>query len=252
MPPQQFPKEAAAPQQQPCLGLDGPAQLIQRSGAQCPSPALPGSLPGPVGSCVTWGLRQSCVARTAPGDGWQTEGHRLPGDPSLPVQLPLLRSAFPVSCGRAAIGGCYGPSEGRRGCGAAELCLGTSGTVETLIPFQINSPYFPTTPATQPVSQKPRSGVEFLSISGGASCGGASHPELQTSQHKTEVGAPGAPVRKGTEQGGTEAGILFSESLACSWSYCSSELCLDCGPWTGQGSLWGSLTRSRGTAVPAT
>lgn len=118
MPPQQFPKEAAAPQQQPCLGLDGPAQLIQRSGAQCPSPALPGSLPGPVGSCVTWGLRQSCVARTAPGDGWQTEGHRLPGDPSLPVQLPLLRSAFPVSCGRAAIGGCHGPSEGRRGCGA--------------------------------------------------------------------------------------------------------------------------------------
>lgn len=89
--------------------------------------------------------------------------------------------------------GATGTREGRRGCVAAELCFGTSGTVETLIPFQINSPYFPSTPPTQPVSQKPRSGVEFLSIFGGANCGGASHPELQTSQHKTEAGAPGAP-----------------------------------------------------------
>lgn len=69
MPPQQFPKEGAGPQQQPCLGRDGPVQLSQRSGAQCPSPSPPGSLPRPVGSCVTWGLRQSCVAHTGPGGG---------------------------------------------------------------------------------------------------------------------------------------------------------------------------------------
>lgn len=161
-------------------------------------------------------------------------GGRLKGT-DCQVTPPSLSSSPPPQCvsslcGRTAIGGCHGPSEGRRGCGAAELCLGTSGTVETLIPFQRNSPYFPTTPATQPVSQKSRSGVEFLSISGGASCGGASHPELQTSPHKTEAGAPGAPGRTGVEQGGTEAGPLFSGSLACSWSYCSPELCLNCGP----------------------
>lgn len=79
-----------------------------------------------------------------------------------------------------------GPREGRHRCGATELCFGTSGIVETLIPFQINSLYFPSTPPTQPVSQKPGSGVKFRPSLVGPTVaisqdgGGASHPELHT------------------------------------------------------------------------
>ena len=84
LPPQQFPKEGAAPQQQPCReradsAIWGPAPL----------PHLTRLLAQACWAAVSHGASGRVVwPSLSLGVGWQTEGHRLPGDPSQPGQLP--------------------------------------------------------------------------------------------------------------------------------------------------------------------
>lgn len=56
---------------------------------------------------------------------------------------------------------------GGTGCVAAKLCFEDSGTVS---PRKSHPKETAATPQIRPVSQKPRSGAEFSSISGGANC----------------------------------------------------------------------------------